>query len=492
MPELYDLISRKRAWKAVVVSTEFDDENTKYPVDTVNPYDYAENRMREGLTVVDGKVVDCDIPLVRLTHMLGGIPTPEPKFEANVIASDNGVPRMEFHPVVDEETLAQKKAYEAWNEQNMFMGVPPTEIVLVKVRKASSMKDMYATVSSSWQVHTEADSSEFWKRNLYPHNCRFLVYDMDQRGVMRQQSELFKLWIGILLISTNEIDPNVLQAHRLYRLNILLDEKDLADSFQQTVNKLNMVKYQLEKSIAMDESNAPEVDAPIPDYTINLPVSFQLPKISEMHFETDQYGLTGGTGLGDMATWETYTHKAKRELRTLIESTDRTLDQAAGRLREQCEYREAEVEPLTPYQVEDFKGSLSRVYKEMLDQQEALPAKLSDVQQGIEDADKNVRNAIIQRMTGKQAATALGIAMAAIVLSLVPGLLFSRSMAVVGIAMLVSALLLGLAGLLVLLSQRGRLISLIKDYQKLFQSKVSEISHNATSFSEFLSSVGSH
>ena len=84
----------------------------------------------------------------------------------------------------------------------------------------------------------------------YPHNCRFLVFDMDQRGVMKQQSDLFKLWIGILLISKNDIDPNVLQAHRLYSLNVLLNETALAESFQQTINKLNMAKYQLEKGIA--------------------------------------------------------------------------------------------------------------------------------------------------------------------------------------------------------------------------------------------------
>lgn len=492
MPELYDLISRKRAWKAVIVCSEFDDVNTKYPTDTVNPYDFLENREREGLTIVNGEVIDCDVPLIRLTHMLGGIPAPEPKFKATVVEPENRVPRMEFHPVDDDETAAQKRAYDAWNEENMFKGLPPTEIILVKVRKASASKDMYSFVSSSWQVHTEADSSEFWKRNLYPHNCRFLVFDMEQRGVMKQQSDLFRLWIGILLISKNDIDPNVLQAHRLYSLNILLNEKALAESFQQTINKLNMAKYQLEKSIAKDEENISKVDAPIPDYTIGVPVSFQLPKISDIHFDPSDYGLTGGIGSGDMAAWETYSKKAKRELQALIQSTNRTLDQAASRLRDQCEYSEVDIVPLTQYQVEDFNASLSRVYKEMLEQQEALPARISDVEEEIDEANTKVRNAIIQRMTGGQASFALGIAIASIILCLIPGLFFSQSKPVVGFAMLISAVLLGLAGLLVLVSQKKALVKLAKDFQMVFQNVVGEISHNASAFSDFLSSVASH
>jgi hypothetical protein len=193
-----------------------------------------------------------------------------------------------------------------------------------------------------------------------------------------------------------------------------------------------------------------------------------------------------------MAAWEAYSKKAKRELQVLTQSMDRTLDQAASRLRNQCEYSEADVVPLTQYQVEDFNASLSEVYKEMLAQQEALPAGISDVEEKIDDANTKVRNAIIQRMTGGQASFALIIAIASIMLSLVPGLFFGQSKAAVGLVMLISAALLGLAGLLVLLSQKKALVRLAKDFQMVFQNVVGEISHNASAFSDFLSSVASH
>lgn len=492
MPELYNLISHKRAWKAVIVCSEFDDVNTRYPADTVNPYDFLENKDRDGLTIVDGRIVDCNAPLIRLTHMLGGIPAPEPKFNATIVELENRVPRMEFHPADDEESAAQKKIYNAWTEENMFKGLPPTEIILVKVRKASAAKEMFSLVKASWQVHTEADSSEFWKRNLYPHNCRFLVFDMEQRGIMKQQNDLFRLWLGILLISQNDIDPNVLQAHRLYSLKVLLNEDTLAGSFQQTINKLNMAKYQLEKSLAREVESVSEIDAPIPDYTVGVPVSFQLPKVSDLHFDTADYALSGGIGSGDMDIWEAYSKKAKREIQTLIQSVDRTLDQAASRLRDQCEYSEADVFPLTPYQEEDFRILLSKNYKEMLEQQETLPGKVSSTEEEVGDADSNVRQIILQRMTSSQIAFAFGIAISSLVLCLIPGFFFSSSKVAVGVVTLIAVAILSIAGFLVLLSQKKALINATRRFQMVFQNAVWELSHNASAFSDFLSSVASH
>ena len=80
----------------------------------------------------------------------------------------------------------------------------------------------------------------------------------------------------------------------MYSLNILLDENALKESFQKTINKLNMAKYQLEKDIAKDEEINYEMDEPIPDYTISVPISFQLPKISRHCLRRSRIGMFCG------------------------------------------------------------------------------------------------------------------------------------------------------------------------------------------------------
>ena len=490
LPDLYDLISRKRAWRAVIICSEFDDANTRYPSDLYNPFDFDENRDREGLTVSDGKLVDCEAPLIRLTHMLGGIPSPEPEFEAVVVEQEGRIPYTEYHPVKNEETAARKEALEKWNEEHLLEGVPPAEIILIKVRRDSVKTDAFSSVKAAWQMHTESDSSEFWKRNLYPHNCRFLVFDLERRGIMRRQSDLFRLWTAVLLISLNEIDANVLQAHRLYRLDIRLDEEELEKCFQATVDSLNQAKGQLEKGIAKEEKSIPD-DAPIPDYRVGVPVSFQLPTVSRIFFHSSGYGLTGGEGSGDLTAWEEYSKGALKEFQALSRSVDRTLDQAARTLRDRCEYSEEEVVPLSQYQTEDLNESLSQVYTEMLKQQELLPGGLSDIEEDVAQAEGKVREAISRRITSSQAAAAFGTAIGLGILSLLPGLFSGGVIIPVGAAMLIVSGILAAVGIMVLVTQRKAMLRLMDHYQMVFQNALGQITRNSYAFSDFLTSVAS-
>jgi len=492
VPELYSLVTHKRAWRAVVVCTEFDEPDTQYPAAAANPFDFLENQNRTGITVENGELVDCETPLIRLTHLLGGIPAPEPMFEATLLTSEDKVPTVAYHPVDNDITQVRKNAYEKWSEAHKFQGPPPTEIILLKVRRASVSSDAFAQVKAAWQVHTEADSSEFWKRNLYPHNCRFLVYDMDQRGVMRQQRDLFKLWVALLLVAENQIDPNVLQAHRLYRLDLLLDEKRLKESFQQTINRLNMAKYQLEKSIAKDEEDLSAVVPEIPDYTVGVPVSFQLDKKTDVPFSADDYGLTGGVDSDDLENWETYSAQARAELRTLLQSTDRTLDQAAKRLHEHCHYAEYQVLPLNQYQEEDFNASLDEVYQDILREQAALPAEMTEIRKRVTESHAAVRKAIQCRVSRSQAIYAIGLSVAALVLCLLPGFLSAKERLPLAAAIAFCVAATVAAAIVTLVVQRKRLIEEIREFRRNFQAVMSEISRNATAYSDFLSSVASH
>jgi hypothetical protein len=460
MPGLYEMIARRRSWKAVFVDTEPDDPHGPYPADPFNPYDFLENREREGMTVEDGVLVDCEAPLIRLTHMLGGIPSPEPKFEARLIEESGRVPRMEYHPVYDEKTAERKRAYDAWLEANAFRGAPPTEIILLKARNAAAAADTLNRVSSSWMVHTEEDSSEFWRRNLYPHNCRFLVCDMQKRGATRRESDLFRFWLGVLLISRNEIDPNVLQAHRLYSLTVELDESAASESFQQTVNRLNVARHRLRKSIERDDQLRAGTDAPIPDYQIGVPVSFQLPRVSDAQLDSGDFGLTGGAESSDLRVWSAYSAAARRELETLVRSADRTLDKASERVREKCRYTEAEVTPLTQYQEEDMNDALRKDYRSILVRQESLPGSLQDVEADIDAADADFRDGAIARVTARQAAFAFGVPIALAVLCILPGLILGGEYLRAGIAMAGAAVLLAVSLLVVLCVQRAALLRL--------------------------------
>lgn len=490
MPELYDLISHKRSWKAIVVCTVFDEADALYPTDPRNPFDFNENKNRDGLTVVDEEIVDCEAPIIKLTHMLGGLPSPEPKFESTVVESENMLPKVEYYPIDNEKENIQKQAYNSWNDKNMFKGQMPTEIILIKVRKASLSNDALSSVSASWEVHTEADSSEFWKRNLYPHNCRFLVYDMEQRGLMKQQGDLFKLWLAIVLISENSIDPNVLQAHRLYNLNVLLDNSALTSSFQHTINKLNMAKYQIEKSIVEDAIE--NVNDTVPDYFIKVPVLFSLTKPADIHFKANDYKIVKSLDSNDMQTWDNYSRSAKLQLHSLIQDNDRILNRAILHLREKCTYADNEVVSLSKIQEENMKTSLQDVYNNILKQQELLPLSVADTEEEIESANTKVKSILKERISKKQAIHILFITIFSLLMFIIPELIINKSKIIMLLTLFISNGIISVSIIIALLKQKELFIKAAKNYQMTIQRIINDLSYNAVKFSEFFSDVASH
>ena len=55
-------------------------------------------------------------------------------------------------------------------------------------------------VQFMWNNYLESDSSEFWKRNNYPANCRFLKYDYEELGPVQKMADMFNFWMSIMLL----------------------------------------------------------------------------------------------------------------------------------------------------------------------------------------------------------------------------------------------------------------------------------------------------
>lgn len=492
VPELYEIISRKRAWRAVIISTELEDADCLHPADAINPFDFLENADDPGYRMENGELMNSEIPLIRLTHLLGGMPAPEPQFMPEILEENGKVPRMEYHLLEDENTQQLKAAYGRWNDKYAFHGMPPTEIILIKVRDSSGSSNSFRRVESSWKMHTEVESSKFWKRNMYPHNCRFLAYDLDRRGMMRQQQELFKLWLCVLLLARNDSDPNALQAHRLYKLDAALDEDELKATFQRVINKLNRAKHQLEKSLKKDEEEKYAGSAKIPEYGVGVPVAFQLPRVSDIAFDASIFQMGKREGIGDFVIWENYCQAANTEIKNLLQNVDRVLDQAAARMRERCSYDEDEVVSLNVYQEEDLRNSLQEVYGAIIEEQDDLPSSVQEIHESIAEADKQVREQITKRMTMKQALLAIMVSLACIWLCFLPAAVQPQARLGLGITLLVIVTVFPVVGYFLLAAQKKELTAAAKNYQRVLSGVVSELSRNATNYSEFLGAIASH
>ena len=99
LPELLDLVEDKEAWRAVIVRIQDEEDIVAHPCARLNPYDFYENAGG------DRGIRENPVPLVRLTHMLGGVPVPEARFEAKIVKEDRLSPKVIYEPVTDKEEM---------------------------------------------------------------------------------------------------------------------------------------------------------------------------------------------------------------------------------------------------------------------------------------------------------------------------------------------------------------------------------------------------
>lgn len=493
VPELNELIAGKRQWRAVIVSTRLPERSEAHPADEINPFDFLENAKRTGFDVENGQVVESPIPLIRLTHLLAGIPAPEPQFIPQIINEAGKPPRVEYQLDNGEAIQEMQQAFLRWSDENMMQGVSPTELILVQVRRSISMSATYSKIRSSWQNFQEIQSSRFWKRNLYPSITRFLVYDVDPRGAAQRTHDLFQLWAALLVLVQNPIDSDILQAHRLYKLRIELDREQLQQTCQEAVRRLNSAYYPLEKSQRRGvQEQAPDISGQMPEFGTRIPVSFQQPDTVGEGFRRSMFGLLGGAFSGDHDAWKGFTGETRSNLEQLIRAVDRTLDHAAYRVRERMFYPEEKVVQLTPYQLEDMRSAMDEVYHRVLDDQNRLHGTEKEDEDALQQADAAVMEELNRRVSPSQI-TALGITVAVCCLACVlPGLAAGGAVRTALLAALFCAAVCGAALVLRLAGQKQRLVELCRRYESAAQNRVGDLSRKADAYSEFLSDIASH
>ena len=437
LSSLYELVRDKETWRAIVILADPEDMGG-FETDEQNPYDFLINRSRRNYDLdADGKIIESKVPLIRLTHMICGMPTPEPEFHAQLQDRDETgghVPKI-LYKIDSEEAEKQHRAVAAWNAEHAFKAAPPRQVMLLTARVHSASADEFDSVHTVWKVHTEADASEFWKRNLYPQICRFMTFELDRHGEMRLERDYFRMWTAAYLLASNDFDPDILQAHRLYSLDIRLKNNELTERMQETVDRLNLAKYELEQSIEEEEDRKRnDFSVKTPDYRVHVSVLLTPDAESEKmltgspitpqdRFEPAETVETEGE---DISSWGRFTEKVKSNVRRQYEDCARQLSIAAERIRTRAKTGMPPRHPLNGFQEAEMKKELSEDYSEMSESRAGIPTGQPDLDAGLKDADKKVRGLLNTRMRRSSVQLLTVIPAAVLALTFIPGAFYAK------------------------------------------------------------------
>jgi len=477
------------------------------------------------------RVKPSDYPMVLISQLLGGIPAKSPDFlteklplkdteedktdfgeKQSTEAAEETVEetteqkqkRIEFTSAPqqwtvqkqeDEDLRHYKELIEAWNHENCASITSPTEIVLIRRRKVSFV-GIENEISTKWHNFAESESSRFWERMGYPNICRFLTFDVDVRGTLRETADMFRFWSGILLLCGNRLNSNILQPYRLYRFDVNLDEERLQSSLQSSVNKLNYAQYCIEQLSANSEQkkNEPEKRKEQPEIAMKVQVNLDTAIGKKGSFSApDNPPCFSKNKSMDLSEWIGYTERTAESWEDTQTIVRRTVGKAAEGISSNRRIYADQVSPMTEFEKEDLIDELDGYYDAILTEQQDLPA-LSKVPllEELQKADKVVQKMIDRRISVRRFALLLTALLAGFSVSIGCAYFETTVLWYVPAAIIIAALLICLfSARLNVCSKKRRLYRGMLDYYGIYRAALNKLMSSGKMLGEFFGHVGS-
>ncbi len=481
LPDLHKLTDDKREWRAIIVRTDND-------IDTIrcsdeNPYDFTNPE-----TDTD-TLSESEVPLIRLTHYLGGFPRPDVKFDAKREQKEGFSERTVYSPHRNKE---EDELYEKLCEKYDFNGKKPDEIILITfMRRKKAKPDVF--VKNAWKDYYEIQSSEFWKRNRYPSKCRFITFNSENEGPIRHDADLFEFWTAVSLIATNEISPSFLQAYRLYSVKVDISEEAMQKTMQSTVTHLIGARHYVERMIREDLEKRLAGRKTLPNYEVNVNVSIDAPSM-DIGVNYKKFPVCPDSVISDNARWTSMKMKAFDGIDECIRYSEKALDESADIMRRSCDVPDDEILPLENYQKKQMEEELSGVYSDIIRIHSSLPKGSEHYQKKLAGKEDVIKENFVERVKTSPAGAIIGAFAVLALLALGPAIYLYVNeksgnywvMAIILVAMLA---VFGLTELIVLVIQKLKTNSLIKDYNEDLRSSVGKLSENASLYSDFISKI---
>ena len=524
VPDLAAAIKGKREWRAIIIGTTEDDTAPRRIRVDFNPFDFAARHAhRPGEHVDSGG--HSSHAVVRLTHMLLGIPelgpkgfVPDPSYEDP--QSHARIYLSEFratHPdLTDEESLAQFNAnlmlgnnrqtryrvvHPSPDEQAAHMAlsqnydldqIPPIEVLLIATR-ITSRSTPGDLLELMWNSSGEREMSRFAERNNFPASSRFLVFDLKPPGHSEYELNELLFAISILTLSINDLPPSGLQAERLYEIELDIDKRSLAVLLNDHLGQLVRVREYIQKRL---KDQRPRSGVALREVLprINLTVDFERLTGEGLSVPTTGYSLAADRSGDDDHRWQAsvgiVSAEAKRFMREPARALEQTVSEA--RIREAALTREEA--PLSDIDIAELEVELATRSDGLVRKASGISVTPAQLEEIIKEHNGTVSGAIHERMRSRSIFMASAVVLGAWALALVPYLMAAFFDGGVNFleSLLLTLVVLGVvtsAGLITLEVMRRRLIALIRHFNRDLRDFVAKVAHGASEYSEFLSDL---
>ncbi len=492
LPGLRELISDKGDWRAIIVQVEGNTESQEFKTTVNNPYDFLINCTQQKKNERIG-VFESSIPLVRISQMLGGVPSPELWFEEKWIEEEGKVARRTYISHIDKE---DEKKYHELIKKYEFDGRAPSDLIFVTFR-GMVPKAIREDINAHLKLQIEEKQADFCRRNRYSPISRFVKYDYIHEGPVILEADYFNFWICVALLVSQTIDASSLQAYRVYNIRSEIQADDLKKIFQKKVELLTTFRAYIQKEIREEINQRLNEKNPAPNYKLEVPVSSEKYVGTIKGIEKTQYELTPGSINDELNDWEQSREHAELELNNFKLFTERAIDESAELSTSYSSIPLETVKCIDKFEKRKMEGELSDLFDDIIERQNVISAVTDLVENQPSEIRDSVTHSIINRITRGIVSEIILAILIGSFLSCIPAFVFLFRYhlgGTIAIALAFIAIML-FTTVVVLIYQFVKKIAIehnVKRYNKSLQDRAVAISKCKKLLSGFLNAIVSH
>ena len=466
LPSLKELTDDKENWRAIIVRFEDEESMLKHTCSDINPFDFYDDYISDDIKV-------SDVPLVRLTQMLGG------------------------YPVFNYDLQEKKDKVSEIKGKLQFDGKAPLTITLLSIRRKLKEQDRVNFQIAEPMIKSETESSDFWYRNKYPSICRFLVYDFYNEGAHKREADNIGFWLSVLLLAHNEIEDSAMQAYRLYKISPVINRGALNTLFQQKSEDLRITRKAIKNEILRDLQNNKVPIKEKPKFDVDIPVVLNLSELENKEIAEEHYRLAPDSISSDIQLWTYESEEIENELEEAVIYCERKVDQTAIGMNDYLLLNGIVSEVLSPYEEEDIVKETETLLHNIIVLQSELPS--FDVMDNIElvESKKGIKEYLGKRVTRISAIATFAfsaILTAASCIPMIINLITGKSGSVVALIITIAACigLTAVFALVLLLIQKIRLNKRLRNYNEVISGAYATLTGNTDIYSDYLSTIATH
>lgn len=497
IPGLDALLDGEEEWTAVVATDlRAGRPAWEHDIHYDNLFDFPESYGLEACHPLR----ESERPVVRLTQMLGGLPE-----KVDVRPLEGGPKTYEDAFVGYEVNRELDETYYDLLERYR-LGVPrPQRIVCVTPRDVNP--DLERLLRKDADAE-DVEPCDFWQRNDYPANARFVVCDRmalaacgeDEDAAAtraRVDKDWFRFWMSVLTLTTARIPPECLQAFRVYRLEAALDEglleQALSHRYSEWLATRERIEFQQELEqtrLAVSEHGTTE----LPSCETHIPVVFETVEEENLRVDSSEVGLLKDRPARDRSVWQRQKMRALDAFRDLLRAPQHALANAAAQFRRSNRLPEEELEycVLNEFQRSNLEDDLRAIEYVLARDIGERAFVFESYRDRLERESEHIVDGIEARPSTKQLFGATGVAVVALCVGFAPycfGLTggFGASLAAFGVTAACCVVLVGVTAVATLLA-RSSLRSAYQKFNDVMDGILERFHGDATRLSKRVSS----